>query len=349
MIAGGPGTAGGRTGSRRGRTAGTGLLEVRPWRPGDEVAINRAFNRVFSRERTLEEWAWKYRPDLPPVPVVAAWDGDLLVAHNGGIPAEFQVEGRRIRALQGVDTLSLAALERRPDWRAAWVEVMERFAEMAARDLGVSFLYGFTGGRAVSHMLHRARWDSVPPRRIPLWVRGKRRTGRSWASRAYTARPVEAGEPDLDRLWERARHRYAAAVVRDTAHVRRRLSGHPAVRYHRWLVTPRFSTVPAAFVAFRSDGGVIRWVDLVWDGRTGALELVEFLSRGLAEQTGACREELWLDGDPEAARLLRGFGFEGGPDPTGVTRVARILDPSLRPEWFAPDRYYTTMADADLV
>ncbi len=324
-------------------------LEIRLWAPGDEVAINDGFNRVFGKNRSLEEWAWKYGTGSPPLPIVAAWDGKALVAHNGGIPTRFQVDGRRITALQGADTLSLAAAERRPEWRDAWQDVMDLFAEVAAADFGVSLLYGFTGGRAVSHMVRRARWDSVEPRRIPLYVRRQRPAGRSLASRFFKARLIGDDEPALDRLWDRAGRRYPVAVVRDAEHARRRLSGHPSVRYHRWLITPHLASTPAAFVAFRTDGGIVRWVDLVWDGRPGALELVDHLSRGLAEQTGAGSEELWLDGDEEAAGWLEVFGFEGGPDPSGVARVSRFLDESLDPESFAPERYYTTMADADLV
>ena len=323
--------------------------EIRLYQPGDEVAINNAFNRVFGMKRSLEEWSWKYGVGSPPLPIVAAWEGNALVAHNGGIAVDFQVDGRRIRALQGADTLSLAAVERRPEWRGAWQEVMDHFAEIAAADFGGSLLYGFTGGRAVSHMVRRARWDSVAPRRIPLYVRRQRPAGRSLASRFFKARLIGDDEPTLDRLWDKVGRRYPVAVVRDAEHARRRLSGHPSVRYHRWLITTRLSSSPAAFVAFRADGGVIRWVDLVWDGRPGALELVDRLSRGLAEQTGAGSEELWLDGDEEAARWLEVFGFEGGPDPSGVARVPRFLDESLDVESFAPERYYTTMADADLV
>jgi hypothetical protein len=105
-----------------------------------------------------------------------------------------------------------------------------------------------------------------------------------------------------------------------------------------------------AFVAFRTDGGVCRWVELVWDARHfGALELIDHISRKLVVETGAEREELWLDGDPEAAELLTAFGFEGQPDPSGVVRVIRFLDERLSPSAFAAGRVYTTMADADLV
>jgi hypothetical protein len=325
------------------------MTEIRLYRPGDEIAINDAFNRVFGNARTLEEWRWKYRPDEMPCPIVAAWDGGRLAAHNGGIAADYQVEGRRLRALQGADTLSLAAIERRSDWRDAWQRVMDYFAEVAVEQFSAALLYGFTGGRAIEHMLRRAKWDSVEARRIPLFVRRQRPVGRSVASRLFKARLIGYEEPALDTLWERVRDRYPVSVVRDAAHVRRRLSRHPTVRYHRWLISPRWSTIPAAFVAFRTDGGVCRWVELVWDGRPGALELADHLSRKLAEQTGAKHEELWLDGDEDAAGWLEIFGFESAPDPSGVVRVTRFLDDSLPAEAFAPGRVYMTSADADLV
>ncbi len=324
--------------------------EVRPYRRGDECAINDGFNRVFGKQRTIEEWAWKYRAADPPLPIVAAWDGKHVAAHNGGIRAAVQIDGRTIDAVQGVDTYSLAAITRRAEWRGAWSEVMDRFAEVAAEEFGASVLYGFTGGRAVSHMVVRARWDSVEPRRIPLFVRHERPTGRSIASRFFEARPVVDDEPTLDLLWNRVRHRYPVAVIRDADFIRHRLSGHPSVHYHRWLVYRRFSSTPVAFAAFRSDDGCCRWVDLVWDGRhPGALELIDLVSRRLAAQTGACREELWLDGDSEAAEWLRTFGFSDGPDPSSVARVTRILDNEVNPDAFAEGRFYTTMADADLV
>ena len=325
------------------------MTVVRLYRPGDEIAINDAFNRVFGKQRSIEEWAWKYRASESPCPIVAAWDGDRLAAHNGGIAADYQVEGRRMLALQGADTFSLAVAERQPEWRDSWQQVMDQFGQIAVDQFGASLLYGFTGGKAISHMVARARWDSVSPRRIPLLVRRRRPPTRSMASKLFKARLIKGQERALDLLWERARGRYPVSVIRDADHVRRRLSGHPAVRYHRWLVTPRWSSTPAAFVAFRTEDGVCRWVELVWDGRPGALELVDHLSRRLAEQTGAEREELWLDGDREAAEWLELFGFEGRPDPSGVVRVVRFLDAELTAEAFAPGRIYTTMADADLV
>lgn len=326
-------------------------LVVRTYSEGDEFAINDAFNRIFGCQRSIEEWVWKFSVEGARESTVAAWDGQALAAHNGGLPADFEVGGRRVASLQGVDTFSLAALDQRRDWKSAWIDVMDFFAEEVAPKADAPLLYGFTGPNSIGHMVKRCRWDAAEPRRIPLLTRAAdseaRRTVRS---RMYVARPMGDQEPALDQLWETVRGRYSSAVVRDADHARRRFGGHPTAGYHRWLITKRFSQDPVGYVVFRTDGGQCRWGDFVWDDRhPGALELIQFLSSRLALQTGCGQETMWLDGDPEAEDRLRAVGFDGGPDPSGVVRVVRFLDPTLSTEAFASGKVYTTMADADLV
>jgi len=326
-------------------------LVVRPYSEGDEFAINDAFNRIFGCNRSIEEWVWKFSVEGAREATVAAWDGENLAAHNGGIPAAFMVGDRRVLSLQGVDTFSLAALDKRRDWKAAWLDVMDFFAEVIAPQVEAPLLYGFTGPNSIGHMVKRCRWDAAEPRRIPLLTRAAGTGGaKTLASRFHVARPFSENEPALDLLWERTCDRFSAAVVRDADHARRRFSGHPTARYHRWLVTRRFSRDPVAYAVFRTDGGLCRWADFLWDAQhPGALDLIQHLSSRLALQTDCHQETMWLDGDPVAEDRLRAVGFEGGPDPSGVVRVVRFLDQSLSAEAFAPGKVYTTMADADLV
>jgi hypothetical protein len=129
----------------------------------------------------------------------------------------------------------------------------------------------------------------------------------------------------------------------------RRLAGHPTVRYHRFLVFPRFSSRSVAFGAFRTDGSRCRWVDLLWDDRhPGALDLLLHLSARLVAQTGAELEELWLNGDPAAQARLEDAGFMHEPEPGKLVMVARAFDPDIDLKAF-DGRVYLTMADADLV
>ena len=139
------------------------------------------------------------------------------------------------------------------------------------------------------------------------------------------------------------------AVVRDADHALRRLAGRPGVRYHRFLVFPRFSFRAAAYAAFRTDGSRVRWVDLVWDHHhPGALELVGHLSAGLVAQTGAEVEELWLNGDVEGQERLERLGFVEEPEPGKLVMVARAFDPGVDLAAMA-EKIYITMGDSDLV
>lgn len=327
------------------------MLQVRTYRTGDEEVINRAFNRVFGHDRSLEDWHWKFRSRRARECTVVAFDGRDLAAHNGGLPARWQVDGVEVAALQGVDTFSQAALERRRDWKTAWIDVMNYFANVVAVQDGVELLFGFTGPRSEPHMVSRCLWNAEdPPRRIPLLERTTPRRRRSPASWWYVARPIAGREDRLDELWKRVRNAYPVAIIRDAEFYRARFTGHPEVTYHGWLIEHRLWRAPAAAVVFRLDGELCRWVDLVWDHRRpGALHMVDHLARSLARQVGARAEQLWLDGDPIAEAWLRTQGFEGGPDPSGVVRVTRILGDRLDRASFAPGRVYTTMADADLV
>ena len=83
-----------------------------------------------------------------------------------------------------------------------------------------------------------------------------------------------------------------------------------------------------------------------WCGWTGASIPASF-----ARSRTICHRREGLSFEPRTVMKmwLEVFGFEGGPDPSGVARVTRFLDESLDAESFAPDRYYITMADADLV
>jgi len=72
------------------------------------------------------------------------------------------------------------------------------------------------------------------------------------------------------------------------------------------------------------------------------------LSAGLAAQTGAELEEMWLNNDPEGRSRLEACGFECSEVPGKLMMVARAFDDEVDLPAIA-SRGYLTMADADLV
>jgi hypothetical protein len=321
----------------------------RPFRVGDEEAVNRGFNEVFRLERSMDEWSWKFpaEPDGRLI-MLAERDGELL-AHYAGVPVRFSIDGRIWDAAQIVDVFSARKARGGFTRRGVWVRTVDNFFDTFGRSGRAPLLFGFPSPRPMRLGVLQLGYDAMEPRQItylsrrpPLPRVGARR-------RLYRAELARDYEPRLTELWDRLREFYAVAVVRDADHALRRLAGHPFIRYHRFLVFPRFSARPVAFAAFRTDGGRCRWVDLLWHhGHPGALDLLVHLSTGLAAQTGAELEEMWLNGDPEGRARLESYGFECGEEPGKLMMVARAFDDEVDLPAIA-GRGYLTMADADLV
>jgi len=178
---------------------------------------------------------------------------------------------------------------------------------------------------------------------LPALVRSRPARG-SFRRLLYRAEPARDWEPRLDPFWERARHSYPVAIVRDADHALKRFAGHPTIRHHRFLVLPRFSDRAVAFAVFVDDGSDCCWLDLVWDhDHPGALELLAHISGRLAVQWGSKRERLVLTGDEAASTALKHRGF------LMQEENARVVDMSLFRGQLdggnTVDRAYLTAAD----
>lgn len=144
---------------------------------------------------------------------------------------------------------------------------------------------------------------------LPTYVRSRPVRG-SVRRFLYRAEQARDWEPRLDQLWERSRHSYPVAVVRNAEHALKKFAGHPTIRHHRFLILPRFSGRAVGFAVFADDGSDCCWLDLVWDhDHPGALELLTHISGRLAAQWGSKRENLRLAGDEPASPVLKRRGF----------------------------------------
>ncbi|MFN3533130.1 MAG: GNAT family N-acetyltransferase [Candidatus Brocadia sp.] len=84
-------------------------ITIRPYQYGDEEGINKLFNRIFHKSRTIEEWNWKFREnpaskDPAEWIVVAERDGKVI-GHYASLATEMKYDNRVIKAGQPVDTI----------------------------------------------------------------------------------------------------------------------------------------------------------------------------------------------------------------------------------------------------
>lgn len=325
-------------------------VTLRPYRPGDEEAINAGFQRAFGQQRPIEEWRWKFPPE-PGRAILLAERDDELLAQYAALPVRLCIGGVEMAAGQVVDAFSVGPPGVFPRL------VRHFYATLCGPEPErIALLYGFPGERHLR--LGLIKLDYGEPRPVAFWSRAVE----AEASREATLRGGAllrrlAGwrvrrEVDLaaaERLWRRAHSRYPVAVVRDGSWIARRFCGRPGVDYVH-LIAARHGE-PGALAVLRLHGGeppLLSWAELVWDGCGGALHALDAEVIRLARETGAREVHLWLHGDPEAARLLAGRGWERRQCPQRLALTAMSFRPEVEVDAVSA-RLYFTMADADLV
>lgn len=318
-----------------------GAFEIRPYRSGDEVEIERGFERAFGRRRPAAEWRWKFPEVDGRRTIEIARDGEgALAAHYAAVPVAMQRPERRFLAGQVVDvfTLQKSGLFRRS---GLLTRTIEGFLATFCGRGRIEVLFGFPSLRAAA--LGRA--TEVYPVTAPVPRRVRSAAGRP-ASLGFARFVSEGFDSDgLDRLWQRSAARYPWATVRDAAWHRRRFLARPGGIYRHLLV--RHGGEPRAAAVLRAEEHRLLWVDLVWDGRSlDDLALLEAEVRRRAGPVGATTIELWLGGDRAAATALEELGWpeEAHPDLLLVTRS--LVDDVAHDE--IARRLYFTLADSDL-
>lgn len=320
-------------------------IVLRPYRSGDEIAINDGFNRIFELARPLSEWHWKYPAEPEGRWLMLALDErGTLLAHYGAVPVRLRIGAREVRAGQIGDVYTVP--ETRHGLAAARTylrTVKAFFAEFGAPEK-LAILYGFPGERALRLGLARLGYDQMVPQPVPVWCRPVRWRGRIWTGHGVRAAFDDRG---LDDLWQRAACRYRVAAIRDAAWCARRFRGRPGVEYLH-LTAHRRGRVRALAV-LRFIGEVAYWCELVWDGEDArALAALDKAAAALARSRGAARIEMWLAGDGAAERVFSELGWVRGSHPAGLVMVARSFHADFDVAGF-PGAFYLTMSDADLV
>jgi hypothetical protein len=305
-------------------------LEFRTFRGGDEDAVLRLINQETQAQCSLDEWAWAFPHEADGRPIIVGESNGEVVAVCAGAPMDIFFGGRRHPA---VEIRRLASR----DGDGAKRTVEEYVDAYSTTDRFTLAMVSSFSDRG-----EYAGFERMTEKRLALLVRENPSPGGPRRLR-YRAEPARDWEPRLDRLWERARGFYPAAVVRDAERALRRFAGHPRIRHHRFLVFPRFSRHAVAAAVFSVEGSRCRWLDLIWDhDHPGALELLARISGRLVEQFSANIEELWLAGDEAACDMLSKLGFRNKAVSSFV--AARSFDPQLEARGFV-DHLYLTAAD----
>lgn len=311
---------------------------LRPFRDGDERAINDGFNRVFASARPLEDWQWKYPAEPEGRWVMLATDATgAVLAHYGAVASRFRCGAVTVRAGQITDAYALPEVQ----GKRVFTECYEEFIRAFGRPGRLPLMYGFPNVRHYAMGLKVLKY--VPMGEVPC-LRFEGRRGIAFPA----LRRVREGfdRRAVDDLWRRASHRYPYGNVRDGAWLGRRYVGRPGVEYVHLSVWR--GGEPEAWCVVREMGERLFWIELVWDGvHESALARLSETVTTRAARRRVPVVEMWLRGDPAAEGVLASRGWRKRPEADFVRAVARTFQDEVDLDAIR-EGWYVTAGDSDL-
>ena len=317
----------------------------RPYRRGDDIEINHAFNEIFGQQRSVEEWQWKFMPFADGSRIILAIDrsaNDRIVAQYSVTTVACQYNGRIIRVGQPVDVFSY----RLPHLvhGQIFVKAIQALFDRYGNERHCNVLFGFPGKRAY----RLGRLAGLYPLMLPvpyffkpveLLTNGAKDFG--------DHQLVDSWNPeDFDDLWRRACSRYPVSAIRTFSYIDRRFLSRPKHSYR--LLACYHQGRLAAWAVFQITGSACYLVDLLWDGcRKEALLLLESKIMDCCIAEGVSMIEMWLSNDSQAVSVLTNSGWAQSVQPQELVMGANSFDDSVSAVEFM-SRMYFTMADSDL-
>jgi hypothetical protein len=316
---------------------------IRPFRPGDEEAVNAGFNAAFGLARPLAEWRWKFPQTPERRRIVLAVDATgAVLAHFAVVPVRFQAAGGVLLAGQAVDSYSRRRLGLARE--NLFQRTVRAFYDLHCSPSEIALLYGFPGTRHLR--LGLSQLGYLAPQPVAYWRRPLPPRAPRPLLRSHDV--TDGFDPAaLDELWTRSRRRYPFAAVRDSAWLSRRFTGRPGADYLH-LQARRGGRCEAWAVLRPTADQPLRWVELLWDGEDPrALDALDRAADDFARLVGASHLDLWLSGDPAAAAAFAARGWQQLPEPHDLHVAFVPFHPELDVPSLAPQLYYT-LGDSDL-
>jgi len=337
-----------------------GRWTIRPYRPGDEVAILNLFRRVFGVDRSLEHWRWKFQHNPVGRHIrLAENSSGVLVAQYAGLPALMKWAETTVVATQIIDVMVDPGFRQGLKRPGLFARLASHFIEGYEGADRVSVGYGFPTplalriGREVAGYtpLHPVvglvrDLGQAGPKESGL-PRGKE--GPPWNARLFRIEAVDRFGQEIDRLWELVSPELAVATIRTARYLNWRYADCPDVRYHKLVAVHRLSGAVAAVAILRlgvREQPVAALVDWLMPSRSAAAAAALMACcEEMAREAGMDRLEAWFPSYTWPYRFLLTRGFR--PEPTSYSLVALSGNPVVSLDW-AKDRWYYTMGDSDI-
>ncbi|GAA0436671.1 hypothetical protein GCM10008983_11750 [Lentibacillus halophilus] len=312
-------------------------MTVRAYQTGDEPQIQALYHKVFEKDRSRDEWAWKFRdPPNALNPFIFVYEDDgALLGHIALWVSDAYINGVTEPIALRVDTMV------DPDARGRGIYRQLNDAMLtAATDQGIKLLYGFPAAQAKEQLLkttnavhagdvarHRVILDPValaacvfsflkPLKTLGTWYKRWKRRHASGdvLPEGWTLREVTTCDEQFDELADACQQMKPVMLKRDAAYLQWRYLRHPEATYRLIALSKDghlqgYVVLTTETVPFKKGQAVIGHVvdALAYDDAS----VWEYLAKGaVATLAAADVIQLWASPDATAAHAFARIGVK---------------------------------------
>ena len=333
---------------------------IRPYKNGDEHKILEMFNEVFSENRKLEHWYWKYR-DNPYgayfITLATAEDG-TIAAHYAGYPVKLCFYGSLNNPPDESMTYHIGDKMTREKFRsigfgksALLTKTFLFFKDFFAKKHNVPFAYGFTTHHSKRFgllLLNYADIEPVPYRVFDI----DKLNGLSKYSVKEILTGIRVSEVnEIDERWTdfflKVAPYYKYLIRRDATYLKWRYIDRPDRDYLILAVTKRRQLT--GWSVFYREADKIIWGDALFrPGDPASVKTVLGYLRKHSLTKGVKFIECWFPPRPQWwDTILKGLGFKTEVEPSHLHLTPPVFIKNGAIEKLR-NYFYYTMGDSDL-
>ncbi|MEE9398692.1 MAG: GNAT family N-acetyltransferase [Dehalococcoidales bacterium] len=315
----------------------------RDYRVGDEYRILTLFQEVFGKEMSLAFWKWRFKENPFGEGIVKLlFDDDKLIGHYAVTPVNTQVEGRLVRAVFSLTTMT------HPDY--AGQGIFTYLAEVTYKlsdEKGYHFVYGFPNKNSYHAFTRKLGWcDSGEMTSLEKSLRTDTRTNLVTKG----IKKIECFGDSLNALWDKVKQDYAIIVPRSKEFLNWRFTENPDTEYIKCLILDGDDVLGYLVLKIYQTGDMMKGhiVDLLSVPEADVVRSLLKWSQSYFLEKSTHDISCWVPEKSLYANVLREEGFHRqGTETYFGTRVfkeAGVLSKSV--EQFA--NWHLTMADSDV-
>ena len=329
------------------------MLEIRPYKPGDETGFQKLDQLVEIHpwnRRNLANWHWKFKGSNPagePIMIYADNNGEII-GHFAAIPMKYWFDGVEVVGSHSAAMMIDTAWQNKGLIKFVADKLIKEIEEQK-----IPFTYGYPNDNAYDLHIKLLSYEDVAMQRLFYKsMQNSMEKQSETASGNLKWQKIERFDDRVDLLWSKAKNDFKVIVIRNSAFLNWRYLDRPDVSY-------------CAFGAFDGDilegycvlkiyhfENVLRghFIDLFT--QVGNRDCGRFLvEKGLEFFNNEKVDEvtLWMQGSPFFEGIFKEFDFRvggvSGGGWSGATRpmICRFnVDPKkYRPRLNEKDWYFT--------